>query len=131
MDKDERTRRKGDSGRCAKQRSKKKYSKRRRNANKGKKLDRLSEVPMETGEVQVHGQGAREENSTFFSIADLEGTVSAKTIVNIEPEEHTSPSGFRLIDLGILSNVISLLACPECKMITCELSDKQQEKRIC
>lgn len=61
--------------------------------------------------------GAGEENSTVVSVTDLSATdleanSSAEKIVNIESEEHTSPSGLRLIDLGILSNVLSFLACP-------------------
>ena len=103
MDNAERNRGKGNSGRCAKQRSKKFYSKKRRNPNKGKKL-----VP----KVDVEQELIAEENPTEQQInvnVHIDTTVSSDKVELIEPpKDSVSPTGFRLIDLSILSNVFTL-----------------------
>jgi len=70
--KDERTRRKGDAGRCTKQRSKKVYGRKRRNPNKGKKTVRGIVVEVAEGSQNFA------ENLNVEPNVDIElGTVSA------------------------------------------------------
>ena len=125
MDNAERNRGKGNSGRYAKQRSKKLYSKKRRNPNKGKKL-----VP----KVDVEQLLIAEENPTEQQInvnVHIDTTVSSDNVELIEPpKDSVSPTGFRLIDLSILSNVFTLLACPNCLYTnTCQLIDIEEKKK--
>jgi hypothetical protein len=129
--KDKRTRDKGDVGRCKKQSSKKTYTKKRRNKNKGKKL------PKKVVEV-IENQPAADA-TVQVEIADDQPTISTpkKTVssVNVEDIEinedlHSEISGFRLIEMSILSDVISLLGCPRCVHTgTLKLNDIFLKKR--
>lgn len=49
------------------------------------------------------------ETRSFTKLKDYDITV---------PEKDSGMTGNRILDIGILSNVISLLACPECKQIS-------------
>ena len=113
--KDDRTRGKGDAGRCTKQRSKKVYAKKRKTPNKNKKQAATKQPVSDVNIVEVEPNCSTEANE----VESIESTKTASTekVVDIEvPEVKEQPiSGFRLLEMTILSKVLSILACPDCK----------------
>lgn len=114
--KSDRNRGKGDSGRCTKQRSKKNYSRKRRNPNKGKKLSpKVDDAGVDQGNDRLD-QNVENQNIGTPCVPTC-STVSSEKIEEIvinENEQSDSISGFRFVEMNILSNVLSLLACPSC-----------------
>ena len=100
----------GNAGRCAKQRSKQTYSrKRKRHNNKLPKQNVVvegveEEVAEEIVEV-LQDVGIIEEYNTSASFDKLE-EIAAEGVNNI--------TGNRIMDMPILNSVVSCLACPEC-----------------
>ena len=127
--KDDRNREKGDSGRCKKQRSKKVYGKKRKNPNKGKKLAPKPASATPTGSSD---KNRATDNLTKNNANLLNTTASCSKLadIDINKDKDNLISGFRLLEMSILSNVLSLLACPDCYGIgTMKLSDNVQKKK--
>lgn len=94
MEKQDENKGKGNSGRCTKQRSKKRYNRKRRNPNKGR-VDYQKLCTSVTTQVV--------ENE---SVAGL-STASAAKVIEIDPIKEDLPvSGFRLIDMSIFSSFL-------------------------
>ena len=84
-----RKREKGDAGRCTKQPSKRRYSKKRKFAgNQNTKRDGAS--------------------------SNIQTPVSLKKMKNIKRKKVDRTEGYRLIDIQIFEDIITSLACPEC-----------------
>ena len=115
---------KGDSGRCKKQRCKQSYSKKRKYHGEKKK---------QTDDVDVHIEEASASDADFTvgsssntieklseDVQELPEvvhtqTISAAKVVDIEIEPTTEVlSGYRLMDVSILADVLLSLVCPEC-----------------
>ena len=132
---DKRNRSQGNSGRCTKQSSKKRYSKKRRNKNKGKKLTPLIvQTPVEELVVAAQEMTTPEETNQLQTDDDKAGepaTASNNKVEAIEsPKDTVLPTGFRFIDLSVLSDIFSLMACPNClRSKTCQLLDIQEKKK--
>ena len=106
----QRIRGKGDGGRCAKQKSKRVYGKKRKTPNK-KGKQRTSKVV----EENVVAEAAQNTDINFDVTAVT--TTSTKKLQTIETSDilDQAISGFRLVEMSILSKVLSILACPDCK----------------
>ena len=90
--------------------SKRRYSKKRRNPNKGKKIT-SKPVVVEEANVEIFV----ETNQLLTNVNNLlePSTISTDKFDLIElPKDSMLPTRFKFIDLLILSDVISLLACP-------------------
>lgn len=112
MDQEDRIRGKGDSGRCVKQRSRKVYSRKRKNPNKGKKLQPkatvavvdVAEVEQTTGAPLLHATTALDNNNDTDNVPV--STISTTKVIDIETDGNTDnllTSGFRLLDKTILA----------------------------
>ena len=122
---DQRNREKGGAGRCTKQSNKKRYSKKRKGKKKTQKADKNS-VPSETAENQHLDITIEPAQIKTITTASTEKVTDIKTDDN---REHSTISGFRFLEMSILSKVLSLLACPSCKNVCClELSDVSAKK---
>lgn len=113
MNDKKRKREKRDAGRCTKQRSKKKYAKKRRWYGKsGNKLKQCiypsaaTLVESELSDVSKHKSSNINENDTPTS----------SKLVHVSPMVSSGEKiiGFRLIDVSILNDVFRLMACPDC-----------------
>ena len=101
MDKPKRVRAQSNSGRCIKQMSKRRYSKKIRNTN-GKKM---TSKPVVVEEANV--EELVETNQLLTNVNNLiePSIISAGRVELIElPKESILPTGFRFIDLSILSD---------------------------
>ena len=109
--KENRIREKGNSGRCKKQRSKKVYWKKRISPNNSKKP--APKVIVDDVDIEQQNQnehiGIETENVSApkFLLAKMED-------IELNENDRESISGFRLIEMSILSKVLSLLVCPNC-----------------
>jgi len=109
------------------------YGRKRRNPNKGKKTVRGIVVEVAEGSQNFA------ENLNVEPNVDIElGTVSAaksastdKVIdIEIDEKEHQAITGFRLLEMTILSNVLALLACPSClNVCSMRLTEDTGKKR--
>ena len=127
MDKPKRIRAQGNSGRCTKQMSKRRYSKKRRNPNKGKKMtSKLVIVEVIVEELVETNQLFTNVNNSLEPITKLTDEVEFIEL----PKDSVLPSGFRFTDLSILSDVFPLLACPNCLTAnTLKLQDIEDKKK--
>ena len=117
----------GNAGRCAKQRSKQTYSRKRKGHNKLPKqnvvVERVEEeVAEEIVEVLMQDVGIIEEYNTSASFDKVE-EIATEGVNNI--------TGNRIMDMTILNSVVSCLACPECfaidKLILEDLCTKKKD----
>ena len=110
--KENRIREKGDSGRCKKQRSKKGYAEKRISPNKKKK----PALKVIADDVDIEQQNQNEHIDIATENVSASQTVSPSKMEDIEMNENEreSISGFRLIEMLILSKVLSLPPCPNC-----------------
>lgn len=116
----------GDAGRCSKQRSQKNYGKKRKTPNK-KGQTREKKIIIEN----VVNDNSTNDNS---SVELTKPVLTASTekfddICNVADVKEEVITGFRLIEMSILSKVVSILACPDCKNVNTfhlvEVSDKK------
>ena len=134
MDKNSQEKRKrgaGDSGRCVKDRSKKRYSKKRKHHGKNRKSNDESlcvenVVPQDTvvSTAEVQPDPTVIVTASSSKIIDIV-TPSPPSLQNTFPRL----TGYRLIDISILDSVFQLLCCPECYSSTLRLDDKDIEKK--
>ena len=103
----------GDAGRCSKQASKRNYSRKRR--FKGNQFTSSS----------GSGDGTGSKKSKIKKIpASLKKVKHIRKLANKKMME-----GFRIIDITILSNLISCFACPECKQCSLLLDESHDTRR--
>ena len=106
----------GDAGRCKKQQSKKRYARKRKNPNKGKKLSKTPLIPSSiAGAINI----TADLNTNPVDIVEVPGveTASTKKIIDLDHNNSNhdqSISGFRFVEMSIISTAISILACPFC-----------------
>ena len=88
------------------------YSKKRINPNKSKKPG----LKVIVDDVDIEQKNQNEHIDVETENASAPQTVSSSKMEDIEMNENDreSISGFRLIEMSILSKVLSLLACPNC-----------------
>ena len=104
MNDKERKREKGYAGRCTKQRSRKKYAKKRKWYGKSKQCNHPSAVTLvESERLDVS------EHESY-------NTPSSSKLVHISPLVSSGEkiTGFRLIDFSILNDLFRFMACPDC-----------------
>ena len=133
-----RTRQNGDVGQCLKQRSRQKYSQKRKYHGKNKKKA-PEETVEENNTAEVHGEDFSIEKVQTVNISQQgahtvpQTTASSSKIVDIEEGPPTSSdtiSGFRLIDLSLLAEVFCILSCPGCHGTNClQLFDFNEKKK--
>ena len=98
-----------DAGRCSKQASKRNYSRKRR--FKGNQFTSSS--------GSGDGTGSKKSKSKSKKVpASLKKVKHIRKLSNKKMTE-----GFRIIDITILSNLISCFACPECKQCSLLLDE--------
>lgn len=134
MDKEtNRIREKGDSGRCKKQRSKKTYSRKRKNPNKGKKLPpKVPRLEANPGDQNVTADVNNADNDTPSTSTSTVSSQKIEEILMKDNDELLSEniiSGFRLVDMNILSSVLTFLACPQCLSTRCLFLHETESKR--
>ena len=124
----------GDSGRCAKQISKRRYSEHERNPNKWKKM---TSKPLVVEEAVI--EELVETNQLLTNVNKLIelSTISSDKVELIEfRKDSILLTGIRFFDLSILSDVFSLLTCPNCsttntpKLLDIEDKNKGLEKFV-
>lgn len=93
----------GNAGRCTKQGSQRRYAKKRRNVGK-KKEDGSNTTPVSVKKVK---------------------TIKKVSVCEIRE----SPKGFRLLDLTILQDILSLLLCPDCAESSLYMYEKDERKK--
>jgi len=111
----------GNAERCAKQASKKAYS--RKKGFKGNQFYYADGTPKPKKVVNdpvVVADGANTSSGNVVAEEDLNSTISAKKIVDVDADvdDNNTDSylqGYRLIDLSILKEIIELFCCPVCK----------------
>ena len=103
-------REKGNSRRYKKQRSKKVHSKKRISPNKSKNF--APKVIVDDADIKQQNQNEHIDIETENVSAPQ--TVSSSKMEDIKMNENDRESGFRLVEMSILSKVLSLLACPNC-----------------
>lgn len=125
----------GNEGRCTKQRSKKKYTKKRKYHGKKKQQQPQESVPVVVEDVPVV------EDENILIVDDEQDlpvphpkqtqTLSETKIDDID--ESGTPedlSGYRLMDISVLGDVFTSLACPECCTInSLHLHDINEKKK--
>ena len=105
----------GDAGRCSKQASKRNYSRKRR--FKGNQFTSSS--------GSGDGTGSKKSKSKSKKIpAALKKVKHIRKLSNKKMME-----GFRIIDITILSNLISCFACPDCKQCSLLLDESHDKRR--
>ena len=122
-----RIRSKGNAGRCSKQSSKKRYERKRVHYSKIKSVQEQVEVEEEDGaDFTIHSAPKLVEKVQVEVEAP---TASASKIIDIEPDAHSEElSGYRLMDITILNNIMNSLACPECYVNTLNLHDINEKQ---
>ena len=130
----------GNAGRCVKERSKRKYSKKRRYHGKKRKSNDETSTSLPAAAVNIEELYENEVTDPVSELPPPE-TVSASKIVDIIEESapiardtiaSASPpviSGYRLMDMSILADVFALLSCPGCHDTQClQLRDIDEKK---
>ena len=130
MEENKRVRRKGDAGRCTKQRSKKKYAGKRKSRKNKSKTNNIDVLEDSVNNVDVGDSVQLSSCSVDFNIRNEEmeeivedvlaeavpEAVSNIKVVDIEevnlPDDKVT--GYRFVDMSILDCVFNSLACPEC-----------------
>ena len=119
----------GDGGRCTKQRSKQRYTRKRKYHGKRKSIN-------DDTVVQVEDQGAHSapelvEDGAAAVYCEATTTASSSKILDIGSEFHPDIlSGYRLMDVNILDGIFNCLACPECYEVeTLHLNDTNAKKK--
>jgi len=110
----QRIRGKGDGRRCAKQKSKRAYGKKRKTPNKKGEKRPVKVVHNEVVENVVEAAPSQDVNIEPTETVSTASTEKVATIENVEIKNQAI-SGFRLIEMSILSTVLSILACLDCK----------------
>ena len=124
-----RVRSEGDAGRCTKQRTKQRYSKKRRSHYEKKT-------------VQSHNIDAQQESSIPVAVETLQEfdfettttTASTSKIIDIDSvQTESNPdllTGYRLVDVELLYDIFNSLACPACYGVeTLQLYDIDVRKK--
>ena len=83
--------------------------------------------------VEIPSDAVTVETASSSKIIEIETqntTSSAAAPTNNNVSARQAPSGYRLIDISILSNIFSFLCCPDCKDTkSLQLSDIDDEKK--
>ena len=117
--KQERCRLPGNQGRYVKQNAKRKYTSKRR--FHGNQFSNKS------------ASKSRKNRTSIVTKADLEKTVSCRKIKEVRPNKiEQSITGYRLLDMTILEELINCLLCPECEHLEglCIIEDCLKRKGI-
>ena len=131
-----RIRTRGNEGRCTKQRSKQKYTKKRTYHEKKKQQPPQQESVVVVEDVPV----VDDENVLDLNISIVEEeqdlshtkqTLSETKVVDIDESGTLEDlSGYRLMDISVLGDVFTSLACPECCTInSLHLHDINEKKK--
>ena len=106
MEKPGRNREKGDAGRCSKQRSKNKYTKKRRNANKGKKLPpRIVAADDIVATPRTEPDDVPPTSPADANLSNLELNSSVNKVIDIEPGVEVQYFPFILLPPAWLAKV--------------------------
>ena len=106
-----------DGGRCRKQRSKQRYTRKRKYHGKRKSINDATVVQVEDQGAHSSINSAPElvEDGAAAVYCEATTTASPSKILDIGSESHPYIlSGYRLIDVNILDGIINCLTCPEC-----------------
>ena len=129
-EKNERKREYGNAGRCSKARTKLKYAKKRRyhGKNKRKCVNNDNDNFSETQTSASNSTDKLAAKSTASSSKVIDVDLPSSNQLNSKPT--SSITGYRLVDMLILSKVFSLLGCPECHDVDClKLNDNDENKK--
>ena len=122
----------GNAERCTKDSAKKNHKRKRKyHGNQYTKKKKVSEFPDTTGIAGTSSTSSKKKRGSVVTEDDRRKTTSYKKLKNVADSVSNNLEGFRLVDMSILKDLLSLLCCPgpECKETSLIVEEDERKKK--